>query len=106
MDEVVRDVWAMGAVITGKCMAYLWVPLKRVSYTLSWMQMFPTPFNSIYIFYLIAFSFKRLVRGHCPSVVTNGNNVTHKHFTEMRRLARDETSFLLARPPRATTLAW
>jgi hypothetical protein len=27
------DVWARGAVIAGKCMAYLWVPLKRVSYT-------------------------------------------------------------------------
>ena len=27
-------------------------------------------------------------------------------FTEMRRLARDETPFLLAMQPRATTLAW
>jgi hypothetical protein len=27
MDEVVRDVWEMGAVIAGKCMANLWVPL-------------------------------------------------------------------------------
>jgi hypothetical protein len=52
------------------------------------------------------FSFKRLVRGHCPGVVTSGDNVTHKHFTEMRRLARDETPFLLDMPPRATTLAW
>ena len=23
----IRDVWARGAVIAGKCMAYLWVPL-------------------------------------------------------------------------------
>jgi hypothetical protein len=23
------DVWAMGAVMTGKCMAYWWVPLKK-----------------------------------------------------------------------------
>jgi hypothetical protein len=30
--------------------------------------------------------------------VTSGGNVTHKHFTEMRRLARDETPFLLAMP--------
>jgi hypothetical protein len=30
----------------------------------------------------------------------------HKHFTEMRRLAREETPFLLAMLPRATTLAW
>jgi hypothetical protein len=57
-------------------------------------------------FYLIDFSFKRLVRGHCPGVLISGDNVTHKHFTEMRRLACDETPFLLVMPPRATTLAW
>ena len=72
---------------------------------LSWMQMFPSPFMP-FNFILIAFSFKKLVRGHCPGVVTSGGNVTHKHFTEMRRLARDETPFLLAMPLRATTLAW
>jgi hypothetical protein len=44
VDEVVRDVWVMGVVMTGECMAYLWVPLKRVSCTLSWMEMFPSPF--------------------------------------------------------------
>jgi hypothetical protein len=64
------------------------------------------PIQCLLPFYLIAFSFKRLVRGHCPGVVTSGDNVTHKHFTEMKRLARDETPFLLAMPPRATTLAW
>jgi hypothetical protein len=64
------------------------------------------PIQCLLSFYLIGFSFKRLVRGHCPGVVTNGDNVTHKHFTEMRCLARDETPFLLAMPPRATTLAW
>jgi hypothetical protein len=55
---------------------------------------------------IIAFSFKRIAGGHCLDVVTSGDNVTHKHFTEMRRLARDETPFLLAMPPRDTTLAW
>jgi hypothetical protein len=60
------------------------------------------PFNS----YLISFSFKRIDGGHFPSVVTSGDNVTRKHFTEMRRLAHDETPFLLAMPPRATTLVW
>jgi hypothetical protein len=30
VDEVVRDVQALGVVMTGECMAYLWVPLKRV----------------------------------------------------------------------------
>ena len=64
------------------------------------------PTQCLLYFYLISFSFKRLVRGHCPGVVTSGDNVTHKHFTEMRRLVRDEIPFLLAMPPRATTLAW
>jgi hypothetical protein len=64
------------------------------------------PIQYLLSFHLIVFSFKRLVRGHCPGVVTSGDNVTHKHFTEMRRLAHDETPFLLAMPPRATTLAW
>jgi hypothetical protein len=59
-----------------------------------------------YLFYLIAFSFKRLAGGHCLGVVNSGDSVTHKHFTEMRRLARDETPFLLGMPPRDTTLAW
>jgi hypothetical protein len=63
------------------------------------------PIQCLLPFYLIVFSFKRLFRGHCPGVVTSGDNVTHKHFTEMKRLARDETPFLLAMPPRATTLA-
>jgi hypothetical protein len=34
VDEVVRDVQALGAVMIGECMVYLWVPLKRVSCTL------------------------------------------------------------------------
>jgi hypothetical protein len=54
------------------------------------------PIHAFYIFYLIAFSFKRLVGGHCLGVVTSGDNFTHKNFTEMRRLSRDETPFLLA----------
>jgi hypothetical protein len=62
-----------------------------------------------FILSLIAFGiflFKRKDGGHCPGVVTRGDSVTHKHFTKMRRLARDETPFLLAMPPRATTLVW
>jgi hypothetical protein len=66
--------------------------------------MFPSPFMP-FIFILIDFSFKNLVRGHCLGVVTSGGNVTHKHFTEMRRLDRDETPFLLDMPLRDTTLA-
>jgi hypothetical protein len=63
---------------------------------------------SFYLFYLLSFflCFKKLVEGHCPGLVTRCDSVIHKHFTEMRRLARDETPFLLVMQPRATTLAW
>ena len=37
-------------------------------------------------------------------LVTRGDIVIHENFTNMRRLARDETLFLLAMPARATTL--
>jgi hypothetical protein len=62
-----------------------------------------------FILSLIAFGlflFKGKAGGHCPGMLTRGDSVTHKHFTEMRRLAHDETPFLLAMPPRATTLVW
>jgi hypothetical protein len=68
---------------------------------LSWMQMFPSPFMPFLLISLLLF--KKLIRGHCPGVVTTLPTNT---FTEMRRLARDETPFPLAMPPRATTLAW
>jgi hypothetical protein len=51
------------------------------------------PIEFLLPFYLISFSFKRLVRGHCPGMVTSGDNATHKYFTEMRRLARDDTPY-------------
>jgi hypothetical protein len=54
--------------------------------------------------YLFLLCFKGRAEGHCLGLVTRGDSVTHKHFTKMRRLARDETPFLLAMPPRATTL--
>jgi hypothetical protein len=60
----------------------------------------------IHAFYLYSFSSKMLVKGHFLGLVNSGGNVSHKHFMEIRRLARDETPFLLAMPPRATTLAW
>jgi hypothetical protein len=99
------DVWTRGAVIAGKLHGLPVDASVEGELHLSWMQMFPSPFMP-FIFILIAFFFKKLVKGHCPSVVTSGGNVTHMHFTEMRRLARDETPFLLAMPPRATTLEW
>jgi hypothetical protein len=64
------------------------------------------PIKCLLFIVLLLFLFKRIAGGHCPDVVISGDNVTHKHFTEMRRLARDETPFLLAMPPRATTLVW
>jgi hypothetical protein len=33
-----------------------------------------------YSFILYCFFFKRLIRGHCPGVVTSGDSVTHKYF--------------------------
>ena len=64
------------------------------------------PIQFLFTLCLISFSFKRIARGCFHGVVTSGDNITHKHFTKMRRLARDETPFLLAMPPRATTLVW
>jgi hypothetical protein len=58
------------------------------------------------LLFLVFFLFNGKVEGLCPCMVTRGDNITHKQFTEMRRLARDETPFLLAMPPRATTLVW
>jgi hypothetical protein len=31
-------------------------------------------------FILYCFFFKRLIKGHCPGVVTSGDSVTHKYF--------------------------
>jgi hypothetical protein len=64
------------------------------------------PIQCLFNFFRIAFSFKRLDGGHCPGVVTTSDSVTHKNFTEMRRLARDDIPFLLDILPRSTTLAW
>jgi hypothetical protein len=99
VGEVDGDVWAKGAVIAR--MAYRWVPLWRVSCTCHGCKYFQA--HSCLLIFIFS---KMLIKGHCLGLVTNGGNVSHKHFTEMRRLARDETPFLLAMPPRATTLAW
>jgi hypothetical protein len=93
------DAWAKGAMIAG--MAYQWVTLWRVSCTCHGCKYFQAH-SSLLIF---IFS-KILIKGHCTGLVTSGGNVSHKHFAKMRRLARDESPFLLAMPPRATTLTW
>jgi hypothetical protein len=61
----------MGAMMEGECELHL-VMDANVS----------KPFHAFYLFYLISFSFKRLVRGHYTGMVTSGDNVTHMHFTE------------------------
>jgi hypothetical protein len=40
------------------------------------------PIHAFYSLFFIAFSFKKLIKGHCLGVVTSGGNVTHKHFNE------------------------
>jgi hypothetical protein len=93
------DAWEKGAVIAG--MDYQWVPMWRVSCTCHGCKYFKA-----HSCLLILFFSKMLIKGHFLGLVTSGGNVSHKHFMEMRRLTRDETPFLLAMPPRATTSAW
>jgi hypothetical protein len=47
---------------------------------LSWMQLFPSPFMPFILCSLLFFFFKKLIRGHCPGMVTSGGNITHKYF--------------------------
>jgi hypothetical protein len=62
------------------------------------------PIQFLLFFVLFIFLFKRIVGGHCPGLVTSGDSITHKNFMKMRGLTRDDTPFLLAMPPRPTTL--
>jgi hypothetical protein len=64
------------------------------------------PIQCLLPFYLISFSFKRIVGEHFPGMVTNDDSVTHNHFMDMRRLTRDQIPFLLAMSPKSTTMAW
>jgi hypothetical protein len=48
----------MGAMMTGECMAYLWVPLKRVSCTFVMDANVSKPIQCLLSFYLIAFFFQ------------------------------------------------
>ena len=74
----------------------------------SWMQFFQAHYCLLFLFFLFFHFFyfffvQELIMGHCPGVVTALPTST---FTEMRRLARDETPFPLAMQPRVTSLAW
>jgi hypothetical protein len=99
------NVWAKGAVITGKCRSFCGCLCRGRVAPCHGCHCF-LAHSMPFILCLIVFSFQGKVGGHCPGMVTSGDSVTHKHFMEMRRLACDETPFLLAMPPRATTLVW
>jgi hypothetical protein len=75
----IRDVLTRGAVMRGyarltcRCLCRLRAtPVLDANVS--------KPIHAFYSYFFIAFSFKRLIRGHCPGVVTSGGNVTHKHF--------------------------
>jgi hypothetical protein len=51
---------------------------------LSWMQFFQAHSCLLFLFFLFfhfLFLFVQdLIRGHCPGLVTSGDNITHKYF--------------------------
>jgi hypothetical protein len=100
----IRDVQASGCSERRGCKALPVGAFVEGELHLSWMQFFSKPIHAFYslLFILYFFFFKRLIRGHYPGVI----ELPTSTFTEMRRLARDETPFLLAMQPRVTTLAW
>jgi hypothetical protein len=73
----IRDVLTMGTMKAGECKALPVGAFVEGEMHLSWMQLFPSPFMP-FILYSYCFSFKKLIRGHCPGVVTSGDSVTHK----------------------------
>jgi hypothetical protein len=79
MGEVDKGCPDKGAVKAGKCKAYLWEPLYKASCTCPGWKCFQAHSCLLFLFF-ISFSFKKLIRGHCPGVVTSGGNVTHRHF--------------------------
>ena len=44
------------------------------------------PIHAFCSLFFIVFSFKKLIKGHCPGVVTSGGNVTHKYFHENEKV--------------------
>jgi hypothetical protein len=80
-----RDVQASGCSESRGCKALPVGAFVEGELHLSWMQIFPSPFiafysSFFYFYFFISFFFKRLIRGHCPGVVTSGDSVTHKYF--------------------------
>jgi hypothetical protein len=46
---------------------------------LSWMHFFQAH-SCLLFFYLLFLFVQELIKGHCPSMVTSGDSVTHKYF--------------------------
>jgi hypothetical protein len=47
---------------------------------LSWMQFFQAHSCLLFFSFILLFFIQELIRGHCPGMVTSGDNVTHKYF--------------------------
>jgi hypothetical protein len=81
---------------------------------LSWMHFFQAHsclysfscFILLFVFLLLFLFIQGITRGHCLGMVTRADMLPTSTFTEMRRLARDETPFPLAMQPKVTALAW
>jgi hypothetical protein len=76
----IRDVQASGCNERRGCKALPVGAFVEGELHLSWMQLFSKPIHAFYYFLFIAFFFKRIIRGHCPHMVTSGDSVTHKYF--------------------------
>jgi hypothetical protein len=83
--------------------SHSWVPLQRVCGAFVRNALFPRPLFAIVSFF---HNFKERLKATALAWCLDNGNVTHKHLVEMRRLARDETTFLSAMQLRAITLAW
>jgi hypothetical protein len=70
----------MGAVEARECKVLPVGAFVEGELQLSWMQFFPSPNSCLLFFYSYFFFFKKLIKGHCPGVVTSGGSVTHKYF--------------------------
>jgi hypothetical protein len=80
----IRDVQASGCNESRGCKALPVGAFVEGELHLSLDAIFPSPFMPFILyssfFYSLLFFFKRLIRGHCPGVVTSGDSVTHKYF--------------------------
>jgi hypothetical protein len=75
----IRDVLTMGAMEAGECKVLHVGAFVKGELHLFWMQFFQAQYMP-FILYSYCFFFKKLIKGHCFGVVTNGGSVTHKYF--------------------------